>query len=59
MAKTVTFPYAVIYNGILYPADTEIEVKTATVSKMEQVDEETVDEEISETEKPKKRGAKA
>jgi hypothetical protein len=26
MAKTITFPYAVIYHGKFYPANTSIEV---------------------------------
>ena len=45
-----TFPYAVIYDGVFYPANTEITVK--------EVKEEKKQEETPVEEKPKKRGAK-
>ena len=52
MAKTKTFPHAVIYNGVFYPANTEIKVaeEKATVDI-------TVDKAVDETvakPKPKK-----
>lgn len=43
MANTKTFPHAVIYGGVFYPANTPIKVaeEKATSSKMEQVEKPT------------------
>ena len=45
------FPHAVIYDGVFYPANTEIIVK-------EEVKETIPEKETVAEEKPKKRGAK-
>lgn len=46
-----TFDHAVIYDGVFYPANTEITVK-------EVKDDKKVTEENTVTETPKKKGAK-
>lgn len=47
------YPHAVIYNGVFYPANTEITVAEVKEEKATISEKETVAEE-----KPKKRGAK-
>ena len=49
-----TFPYAVIYHGVFYPANTPIEESEAVVEEPENTESEAVVEEPKEV-KPKGR----